>query len=145
MIASLPIEATRARFQTRPSNWLLQFSAALAGSCQSIYEPAVCRSRTPVASYQARSAACGLSSAILSQKAAMSCLWMPTWGVACHRQPHEATSVLFLRSVAQMQSVTAPARVIPTRIEAGLIDFGVEKHHSMARKLCNEFGTTITK
>src|SRR4051812_13687188 len=24
MIASLPIEATRARFQTRPSNWLLQ-------------------------------------------------------------------------------------------------------------------------
>jgi hypothetical protein len=91
MIASLPIEATRARFQTRPSNWLLQFSAALAGSCQSIYEPAVCRSRTPVASYQARSAACGLSSAILSQKAAMSCLWMPTWGVACHRQPHEAT------------------------------------------------------
>src|SRR4051812_2805891 len=24
MIASLPIEATRARFQTRPSNWLLE-------------------------------------------------------------------------------------------------------------------------
>ena len=24
MIASLPIEATRARFQTRPSNWLFQ-------------------------------------------------------------------------------------------------------------------------
>ena len=29
MIASLPIEATRARFQTRPSNWLLQ-SALIA-------------------------------------------------------------------------------------------------------------------
>jgi hypothetical protein len=29
MTASLPIEATRARFQTRPSNWLLQ-SALIA-------------------------------------------------------------------------------------------------------------------
>ena len=29
MIASLPIEATRAQFQTRPSNWLLQ-SALIA-------------------------------------------------------------------------------------------------------------------